>query len=254
MRKFLLTSVLALLPVGAIAADLPVRSAAPAPAPVMVAAANWSGFYIGGNVGYAWTDSSFTHLETGGSPTSETFSNSPNGILGGAQIGARYQFQNNLYLGVEAAFSFRNADDQTRTDLASTPRHRLSEVGNIWSLSGNIGYAFGRYIAYAKAGYASTELHYENILISTGAILGQSTKQVGGFVLGAGLEYAFTNNLSLGLEYSYYNFNVGNQQQYNTSGVAVNAINASNDLSSHVATVKLNYRFGGSSAPVVARY
>ncbi len=241
------------LPFGALAADLPKRGAAAAPAPVMVAAANWSGFYVGGNVGFAWTDSSFMHLE-GGAATGETFSNNPNGFLGGAQIGARYQFQSNLYLGIEAAFSFRNADDQTRTDLAATPRHRLSEVGNIWSVSGSVGYAFGRYLAYAKAGYASTELHYENILIATGAILGQSTKQVGGFVLGAGLEYAFTNNLSLGLEYSYYNFSVGNQQQYNTAGVAVAAINASNDLSSHVAAVKLNYRFGGSSAPVVARY
>lgn len=253
MKKLLAAAAFVAFPFGALAADLPVRTAAPAPAPAAVAAVNWGGFYLGGNAGFAWTDSSFTHLETSPS-TSETFSNSPNGFVGGAQIGARFQLQNNLYLGVEAAFSFRNADDQTRTDLASTPRHRLSEVGNIWSVSGNVGYAFGRYLAYAKAGYASTQLHYENILISSGAILGQSTKQVGGFVLGAGLEYSFTNNISLGLEYNYYNFSVGNQQQYNTAGVAVAAINASNDLSSHVAAVRLNYRFGGSSAPVVARY
>ena len=74
----------------ALAADLPARTPTIALAPV--AAATWGGFYAGGNFGYAWTDSSFTHLE-GGRPTGERFSNNPNGVLGGAQIGARYQVQ-----------------------------------------------------------------------------------------------------------------------------------------------------------------
>jgi len=253
MKKHLVAVAMIAFPLSAFAAALPVRSAAPAPAFAAAPNVNWGGFYVGGAVGYAWTKSSFTHLE-GGAATGERFSNSPNGFLGGGQIGARFQLQNNVYLGAEAAYSFRDSDDQTRTDLNALPRQRLSNVGDVWSASGHLGYAFGRYLAYAKAGYASTELHYENILIATGAILGQSTKRVGGYVLGAGLEYAFTSNISLGLEYNFYNFNVGNQQQYNTAGVAVAAINARNDLSSHVAAVRLNYRFGGSAAPVLARY
>ena len=225
----------------ALAADLPARKSPSLIAPASVA--TWGGFYAGGNVGYALTASSFEHLENGAA-TGESFSNSPNGVLGGAQIGARYQVQSNLYVGIEAAYSFRTADAQTRTDLNPLiPRYRMSKVGNLWSVSGNVGYAFGQYLAYAKAGYASTELQYQNTRIDTGAILGQSKSQVGGYVLGAGLEYAFTQNISLGLEYNYYNFNVGNQQQYDTAGAAVAAINAGNDLSSHVAAMKLNYRF-----------
>lgn len=224
----------------ALAADLPARKPAFVTAPVV--AATWGGFYVGGNFGYAWTDSSFTHLE-GGAATGERFSNNPNGVLGGAQIGARYQVQSNLYLGVEAAYSFRNSDSKTRTDLDGFPRYRLSNVGDLWSISGNIGYAFGQYLGYAKAGYAGTKLHYENILIASGNILGQSKSQVGGYVLGAGLEYAFTQNISLGVEYNYYNFNVGNQTQLTLAGAPAGAINANNDLSSHVAALKLNYRF-----------
>ncbi len=244
MKSVLLTSCAAfILCSSAFAADLPAKKTAAVPTPV-ASAATWGGFYVGGNVGYAWTGSSFTHLETPGpnGPTSEAFSNNPNGVLGGAQIGARYQVQSNLYAGVEASYSFSSADAQTLTDLDQTPRHRLSKMGNLWSVSGNVGYAFGRYLAYAKAGYASTELQYKNILILDGSILGQSKAQVGGYVLGAGLEYAFTQNISLGLEYNYYKFNVGNQQQYDNAG-PVAAINASNDLSSHVAAMKLNYRF-----------
>lgn len=238
MRNVFLSSCAAIvLASSAFAADLPAKKTAAA-----ATTATWGGFYVGGNVGYAWTDSSFTHLERGDA-TGESFSNSPNGVLGGAQIGARYQVQSNLYLGIEAAYSLRNSDAQTRTDLNAYPRYRLSNVGNLWSVSGNVGYAFGQYLAYAKAGYAGTELHYENNRIDTGATLGQSKSQVSGYVLGAGLEYAFTQNVSLALEYNYYKFNVGNQQQYNTAGAAVAAINASNDLSNHAALAKLNYRF-----------
>ena len=240
MNKYLASCACIVMATSAYAADLPSPKTAAAPTPAT--SVTWDGFYVGGNAGYAWTNSSFTHLE-GGAATGERFSNDPNSFLGGAQIGARYKVQGDFYVGIEAAYSFRNSDDQTRTDLASVPRYRLSNVGNLWSVSGNAGYAFGQYLAYAKAGYASTKLHYENNLIATGAILGQSKSQVGGYVLGAGLEYSFTRNISVGIEYNYYNFNVGNQQQYNTAGVAVAAINASNDLSSNVAAMKINYRF-----------
>ena len=244
MKRYLLASVASLvLATSSFAADLASRKSVVRPV-AAISPATWGGFYIGGNVGYAWTGSSFTHLETGLLPTSEAFSNNPNSFLGGAQIGARYQLQPNLYAGVEASYLFRNADAQTRTDLdPALPRYRLSKVGDIWSISGNLGYAFGDYLAYAKAGYASTKLEYKNIVIADGEILGQSKSQVGGYVLGAGLEYAWTKNVSLGLEYNYYNFSVGDQQQYAPAGGAVDAITANNDLSSHVAAAKINYRF-----------
>ena len=53
MRKFslVLLSTVALGPITAQAADLaPVRMSSKAPAQV----GNWTGFYIGGNVGYGW--------------------------------------------------------------------------------------------------------------------------------------------------------------------------------------------------------
>lgn len=51
MRKFLLASAAAItLSTGALAADLPIRGPALAPAPVFVAM-NWTGFYVGAQVG-----------------------------------------------------------------------------------------------------------------------------------------------------------------------------------------------------------
>ena len=240
MNKVALIALAVLTPVAASAADLPARTSAPAPAPS--AKVNWSGFYMGANLGYAGVSSSFTHLENGAT-TGESFTNKPNSVLGGLQTGARYQFQNNFVVGAEFTYDFRHADDETRTDLNATPRNRRSEVGNLWELSGNVGYSFDRYLAYVKAGYANTKLKYSNIRISTGAVLGQSSDNVGGYVLGAGVEYAFTSNVSLGAEYNYYRFSVSNQQQYDTAGAAVAAINASNKLTSNVGLLKLNYKF-----------
>src|SRR3954469_13863402 len=55
MKKFLLSSVaLVGFTAGAMAADLPRRSAPPVFVPVPVF--TWTGFYVGVNAGYAWTD------------------------------------------------------------------------------------------------------------------------------------------------------------------------------------------------------
>lgn len=204
--------------------------------------AKWDGFYAGGNLGYAKTDSSFTHLE-GTSTTGESFSNKPSGGLGGAQIGMRFNVDKDVYLGIEAAYTSRSKSDQTLTNLNSNPRYRLSDVGDIWSVSGSVGHSFGSYLAYAKAGYAKTELDYKNIRVSTNAILGQSTTKVGGWVIGAGIDYSMTKNISLGLEYNYYKFNVDSQVQLTTAGVAAGATNSDNHLTSQVVSARVNYRF-----------
>ena len=241
MKKLLLATIaVAVASTSAFTADAPVRKNV-TPLPTFVGL-NWTGIYVGGNVGYSWAGSSFTHLE-GGAAVGERFSNKPNGVLGGAQIGGRYQIDNNIVLGAEFAYSFRNADAKTSTDPAGLPRNRISEVGNIWSVSGNVGYAFDSYLAYAKAGYASTELRYSNNRIDNNMILGRSKDNVSGYVVGGGLEYAVSKNVSLAAEYNYYKFNVGNQTQLTPAGALAGAINANNSLSSHAALGKLNYRF-----------
>src|ERR1700740_1982408 len=58
---------------------------------------NWSGGYLGGNIGYGWGRSSDTSgLSLGGPPAlfSDTASSNMNGVLGGAQIGYNSQIQN----------------------------------------------------------------------------------------------------------------------------------------------------------------
>lgn len=66
-------------------------------------------------------------------------------------------------------------------------------------------------------------------------------------LLGAGLEYAFTRNWSAALEYNYYNLN--------TKTITYASLDSDMfDPKLQTVTLRLNYRFGGSSSPVMARY
>jgi len=96
MRRYALTllaaAAIGLATIGlASAADLGVRRA-PAPAPAVYAPPpppfSWTGFYIGGNLGVAWTEGNVCCDDFGGSP-----SISQKAVFtGGGQVGANYQW------------------------------------------------------------------------------------------------------------------------------------------------------------------
>src|SRR5215472_13057970 len=84
---------------GAFAADMLVRKAPPAPPPVIVPLYNWTGFYIGGNLGGAWTSGTLTDNFTGA-----RFTGNHSGFIGGGQIGYNWQVAPLFVLGVEGMF------------------------------------------------------------------------------------------------------------------------------------------------------
>src|SRR4051812_13423085 len=97
MKKILMATVglMALGLAPASAADLAARpytkAPAYAPAPVM----NWTGFYIGANIGGAWNANDTF-------PVAGYTSSNKGSFMGGGQIGADYQFAPNWLVGVEA--------------------------------------------------------------------------------------------------------------------------------------------------------
>src|SRR5262249_26636913 len=79
----------------AAAADLAVRPA-PMPPPDVVASYNWTGFYVGLNVGYGVTDNSKSRLtfddQAGPNHIVNPITLAPSGWLGGFQAGLKLQF------------------------------------------------------------------------------------------------------------------------------------------------------------------
>ncbi len=246
MIYFVKAAKLLSLTVGIVATAAVVANAADMKAPAASSDSyDWSGVFVGANVGGAWNPASYTHVETAGvggaAVNREAFSTNGSSVLGGFQIGAQHQFER-FVVGAEGGYSFFDATDSERTNLNGIPRIRETELKDLWHISARFGYAFDRILPYVKAGYANSELKYTNTRIADGVIVGQSSDRAGGLTVGGGVDFALTENWILGAEYSFTKFNVGSQQQ-TRGGVPVSAFNASNDVDLHTFALKVNYKF-----------
>jgi outer membrane immunogenic protein len=185
------------------AADLP----APAPYEAPAAPAfTWTGFYVGGHAGYGWGD-------FGSEPTDAYGADKPDGFFGGVQAGYNFQFDNRLVLGIDADASFGNLKSGytagfSDEDIELSFGHQL-ELRSFGTVRGRVGYAFDRVLPYATAGlgWARTELDFSNDVTMGGMPVissAASDKQtLTGWTVGAGLEYAITDNITAKAEYLY---------------------------------------------------
>lgn len=202
------------------AADMPLK-APPAPAATYF---NWTGFYIGGNVGGGQSHTDFSGTATDLGVTS-TFSgtNSYSGVLGGGQIGANYQLQNNWVVGIEADVDSANlsgtanvctfaagaptgcATSSNKLDDFGTVRGRLGYAANNVLFYGTGGWAWGHYSSAAALNCAGTGCPATSLAFTGGTT--STSAALSGWTAGAGIEWAFTRNWTLRLEYLHLQFN-----------------------------------------------
>jgi outer membrane immunogenic protein len=242
MKKFLLATV-ALIALGAtvpaLAADLGARAPynkAPAyAAPIY----NWTGFYVGGHVGGAFSsDNNFNGLTTG--------NNSNGRFLGGLQAGADYQFAPNWVVGLEGQYSWlanNNSGVIFPGGFVYTNNQRA-----LGSVTGRVGFTWGPGLLYVKGGYAYSDNNETLALAGIPAAFAFDSGHSNGYTVGAGLEYMFAPNWSAKVEYQYYNF--GSSRFIAPAALVPFGSFTTDD---HVVKVGVNYRFNWAS-PVVARY
>jgi outer membrane immunogenic protein len=240
MKKFLLTTVAITLLGAALpahAADLgaaPYYKAPPAYAPIY----NWTGFYIGGHLGGAFTsNNNFNGLTTG---------NNNNGrFLGGLQGGADWQFAPNWVVGGEADYSWLsgNVGAVFPGGFAYTNNQR-----GLGSVTGRFGYTWGPGLVYVKGGYAYSDNNESLRLAGVPVPFIINGDHRNGYTLGAGVEYMFAQNWSAKVEYQYYNF--GSANFVTPAGLVPFGSFTTDD---HVVKAGVNYRFNWG-APVAARY
>lgn len=169
----------------AFAADLP--SVAPYEAAAPAGYYDWTGFYVGAQVGYAFADSDF-----GGDA---------DGFVGGVHAGYNYQI-NNWVVGVEADVEYSDASASGAVVLPAPAGLTAFGIDNEWngSVRARLGYAFDRVLVYATGGVAfgGFDVRATNGLISSS----DSATHVG-WTVGAGVEYAITQNVTARAEYRY---------------------------------------------------
>ncbi|ACB95907.1 outer membrane protein [Beijerinckia indica] len=249
LRKFLLsTTAFAALSGAALAADLPSRAAPPVyvpPVPIFT----WTGVYVGGDIGYAWGNTSY-NSQIFSAPARFAFgSYSPDGVTGGAHVG--YNFQagpsfigtGNFVIGIEGDVQGSNYSKSVVGFANDIYTSKLDITG---SIRGRLGIAFDRALIYATGGAAFGGITNQ-LQLRNGAFFSNDRTAVG-WTVGGGIEYAVTNNWSVRAQYLYSDYG-------HTNSFFPNAQVHKHDTQNKV-TVGFSYKFDTFAplAPVVAKY
>jgi outer membrane immunogenic protein len=215
------------------AADLrmPVKALPPPPPPF-----SWNGFYIGGEFGWAHASGSVTDSNFGLSA-----STSRDGWLAGGVVGYNYQTANSVVFGVEADFDWTTLSATGAGILVPNVGVLQGSAKTDWisSLAGRIGFAADKALFYVKGGGAWVGNSASITNLNNGLSVSASNTN-SGWLLGAGLEWAFTTNWSAKFEFDYIGL-----RSWSWNGVLFSndTFTASRNISE--LKIGLNYRFGG---------
>jgi outer membrane immunogenic protein len=230
----------------ALAADLQSYEAPPPPPPAVF---DWSGYHIGVSGGYAGGSASYVSNILGftaGTVYDVPSSYGRSGFIVGVQSGMSWQFSNNIVLGYESDYNYTDGNSSNsggwgglalNNDLRYFGAERL-----------RFGYAFGRILPYVTGGLAYGQFHTNGIFNAGGLLFPTADSNwQAGWTVGAGVEYAVFNNISVKAEYLY-----ASMQGTSGMGVGYNAATLApvayrtytvNSLDTHIARVGINYHF-----------
>lgn len=212
------------------AADLPYRGA-PAPVYNAMPVFTWTGFYVGANAGYGWSagtsryvDPAFGSISTG----------STGGFTGGGQAGYNYQM-GMFVLGLETDLQYAAVGN--KGNFFGNTYYSGTSDGYFGTIRARAGVAFNNALVYATGGFAYGDIGGNNAY-DPGLGYRRNSDTNGGWTLGGGVEYGFTNNLSAKVEGLYVNLDT--KDNYNLGP----SYNTSRDTEFGVVRAGLNYKFG----------
>jgi outer membrane immunogenic protein len=233
------------------AADLAARPYTKAPAPVMVAAYDWSGFYVGINGGGGWSHKCWDVVPVGGGALLPEGCHDASGGTVGGQVGYRWQASSWVF-GVEAQGNWADfTGSRVSQQFILVPGDAASRTNMraFGLFTGQVGYAANNVLFYLKGGAAVTDDRYEHRVVVTNTVFDSASETRWGGVVGAGIEYGFAPNWSAAFEYDHLFMGTHTLNFRNAAGLLSTVDRIRQDVD--VATVRVNYRFGG---PVVAKY
>jgi outer membrane immunogenic protein len=251
---FCALAVVAAIPVSnAFAADMPLKAP-----PIPYVSYNWTGLYVGANVGYGWGSDESTNVNGNAPfPAGLVRNTDPDGGLAGFQLGYNYQFPSNWVVGVEGQFSWSHLTGSN--SLASAVplfvHNRFSttndDITSLSTVTGRIGHAFNNYLVYVKGGAAWAQINTTgpNTDPALGGTLVATTtgsEDRSGWTVGLGAEWGFWQNWSARLEYDYMDFgtrDVSDSSAYFNGFHGLPVLVRSADLNVSVVEAGLNYRF-----------
>lgn len=224
---------------------------------------NWTGFYIGGNAGYARTDAAFA-TAIGGSvyflPSDITAINSVSsgsdrdyGAIGGVQAGYNWQ-ANNVVVGIEVDAGTFNTQVTRQGNgvypccapMSFTVRDTLS-TDRLVTVRSRLGLTSNAVLLYVTGGLALTKVTYTHQFTDTNPAgnaleVASVSDTKTAWTIGGGAEVAFSERWSMKAEYLHLGFGT---MEMNGALVAfpTRTFLHATDLSSHIGRLGINFRF-----------
>jgi outer membrane immunogenic protein len=200
LKLFTGTAIAAFSVTAAPAADLMRSAPVPAAMPALLPAYNWGGFYVGGALGLGSQRTKWTDVDDwyGG----DTYKLKNSGFVLGAYAGYNFLVSPQFLVGIETDIARTFGDDRVTVD-AEEPAYITSDANWLGSTRLRAGWVLDRTLIYATGGVA-----YGDPSARWHEASGAAWKVDGwraGYTLGAGVEYAATNNWLVRLEGLYYN-------------------------------------------------
>jgi outer membrane immunogenic protein len=173
------------------------------------------------------------------------------GVFGGGTIGGDLQ-RGNYVFGVFADYNFSSAKAKAGIVEGVCPNCGTAaasiEDGDNWLIAARAGYLFGdekRALLYALAGYGQQDVSYHASVNEPGSDPFHKNLTFSGFVVGAGAEYALTQNIFLGLEYQHFFGSDGTIFDSGFLGREADRNRLTDDMSSDKVMAKLKVKFSG---------
>ncbi|MFK4499329.1 outer membrane immunogenic protein [Bradyrhizobium japonicum] len=254
MNKFMLAAAgIVAMTTSVSAADLAARPYTKAPAPMIAAVYDWSGFYIGANGGGGWSHNCWDIVTNilGAPvtpPASEGCHTATGGVAGG-QAGFRWQSASWVF-GVEGQGDWAHLTGSNGPSLAAggvgSDRSKINAFGLV---TGQVGYAWSNVLLYAKGGAMVVSDKYEGFTTATGFVFDRANETRWGGAVGAGLDFGVTPNIVVGVDYVHGFMGSRDNRFTFNNGTLSRADRIRQDVD--IATARVSYRFGG---PLIAKY
>lgn len=174
-------------------------------AAVPVQSFSWGGAYLGGQVGYGWGKSRYSDTVFVSAFTDQL---KPDGFLGGLYAGYNFDLGNQVILGVDGDITYNNLKDGQLEDFGGINIGNDTKVRWSGAVRARAGLAVDRFLPYIAGGVAFASVRNSGYFEYVGfeKFTAVDTKTMTGWTVGAGVDYAATDNLIVRLEYRYTDY------------------------------------------------
>lgn len=202
----------------AFAADLIIDEPAPAVG-IVSTTGNWDGVFIGAFAGAGWGTVTDEDNYFGNGIDAET---DLTGWQLGVNAGANFTVSEAIVAGIVGDIAWTDLNGDVDADSS----YSVDWAG---SIRGRLGFDGGAFLPYVTAGVA-----FANATVTDGAL--EDTQTHVGWTVGAGVEFAVADNVSLDLQYRYTDYGA---KDYELGAAPTESFG----LTSHAVTAGVNFRF-----------